>query len=275
MREPMTSRRNSILWLAAVSGAVLAGSAVGCFNPDYPEGRPCGVNAFCPPGQTCSVNNRCFNETSDKQADAGGLGQDGGLNECDPVAQNCLFGGRCAFVLDNSSTGQGHFGCTSDPGSARLEEGCTFPQFAGETDTCRAGLSCAFGLCLLFCDGFCPDYNFDGRAETCFAYSTGQQLCQPSCNVFEQNCPDGYGCYVLNERETICFGSSFFGRDAQCTFANDCAPGLTCVTFNNASQCRAFCNVAIFPDQQAPECFPGEICRAINGAPPDVGFCAL
>ncbi len=36
-----------------------------CFSPDYPEGVTCEPGGWCPPGQICAVDNRCYREVGD------------------------------------------------------------------------------------------------------------------------------------------------------------------------------------------------------------------
>ena len=49
-----------------VRGAILGllGLAA-CFSPDYPEGVTCEPGGWCPPGQSCAVDNKCYQQLGD------------------------------------------------------------------------------------------------------------------------------------------------------------------------------------------------------------------
>ncbi len=42
---------------------VMAIAFAACFSPDYPTDLPCGPDGYCPPGQSCSVDNICLAAT--------------------------------------------------------------------------------------------------------------------------------------------------------------------------------------------------------------------
>jgi hypothetical protein len=64
------------------AAALAALGLAACFSPSYPEGVACDPTGWCPPGQLCAPDNRCYRAIGDggvaipdaMPADAEGLG---------------------------------------------------------------------------------------------------------------------------------------------------------------------------------------------------------
>ncbi len=194
---------------------------------------------------------------------------------CDPIGQDCDDGQRCALVLGDI----GALVCAPPPAEPLgLDAPCA--RAADGSDTCEPGLFCtqtgrplgAERRCRTLCltradcegDELCPWLGFE--ASNCVA----------TCDLFDDDCPDGTKCglSVDNGRIDHGFGCRLAGdadEGAACG-SNDCRPGLVCgsaLSLPADIGCVAWCRVS------APDCGEGRTCRHIPraGIDEDIGVC--
>jgi hypothetical protein len=148
---------------------------------------------------------------------------------CDVLAQTGCFEGEACRLADSS-------------GGTRCSEEGTVPisGICGETAPCVAGAQCAAGRCLAYCDVTEGD-------STClqadFLLEVG--LSYPTCDLFEQGCWPGWGCY-LGVDATVCFPEGTGTNGATCDSNTDCAAGFLCL-FEGADSgsCRELCDTSM------------------------------
>lgn len=154
---------------------------------------------------------------------------------CDPVDQSgCNPGQKCSLIPGASP----RIGCVADEGSIALEQPCT-PATSTTPDLCAPGLVCR-GQTTPVCQEFCDDSPTDtcSNGQTCvFDYDldgdfyVDYELCGRSCEVLQQNCISGFGCYPSQGGE-ICAeegaGDIPVAEGGECPYANSCEAGLGC-----------------------------------------------
>jgi len=93
---------------------------------------------------------------------------------------------------------------------------------------------------------------------------------QDKCDLLEQNCPEGEGCFHTTVGiRCIVAGSSDVGEE--CYYTNDCSPGLVCVDLAAGSVCATLCSL---DSDHAKAC--SAICDETFGKLADIeglGFC--
>lgn len=230
--------------------------------------------------------------------DGGGGSDGGGPSACNPVAQTgCAAGEKCTQRVDSLDPFLAVTACVAD-GAVPLGSACVAgdPAVTG-ADDCAAGGYCVNSVCTEICSeapDSCPS------ATVCVPFSQtfdeGVGLCQPTCDVLMQNCPNGEGCYIgLTSGKSSCapaFGETM-GADpgkqgVECNFLNTCAVGFGCTLINDAANptgnvCAKFCDTL---NAGGPTCaggadpYPSLTCVQINGfygdveaVPTTVGFC--
>ena len=197
-----------------------------------------------------------------------GCGNSGiGLTPCDPFADECDTGDRCAMVFEFDAADEiSDSGFFCAPSGEVAENGLCRGISTGDldggrelvTDDCGAGLFCATldeeRRCRAFCDG---DAFGCGGAEFCRGLAMEPLLAvctqADACDAIEQNCGADRGCYAISGGEgsllTHCFdfapppnGTGEVGTT--CQFTGDCAPGADCFpdpTDSGRLLCQAFC----------------------------------
>jgi hypothetical protein len=250
-------------WLLAAAALV-----VGCYQPTFREGISCSANGKCPPEQHCDFGTLTCHvgpvpdahpiydaPTIDAPVDAFVQGT------CTLWPQTgCQAGMKCSLVDNMHAETMCAF-----PGGNSVGNKCS--NF-GIADNCVAGAICVWGGCRQLCAT-----SADCGADACVNYGYWSE-CSARCDALSPSCPaTAFGpqnCYVnAGSGESYCVPSpSNQAPGTACTHENDCAAGVGCV----AAVCRRYCDHATYPEQQAPNCATGEICKALSG---NVGACEL
>jgi hypothetical protein len=186
---------------------------------------------------------------------------------CDPIAQDCQDpSARCQMVY--GKTGSSVSACIPVTGAAGEGEACA--RVSEETtaigrDDCAAGLFCVNWsqptASDRACRALCTSDASCGAGRGC-RHMAGSVppagLCVETCDLFADpsGCPANNGCFVQtdNEWRNGAFVQAAFcavphatyveGQD--CSFPNDCAPGLACLWLATATKfvCQRLCDGA-------------------------------
>ncbi|MEM7152268.1 MAG: hypothetical protein AAF799_05465 [Myxococcota bacterium] len=216
--------------------------------------------------------------------------------DCDPYAQDCPAGQKCAWW---GSDGGGAWNSTrcvpiaDDP--AEPGEPCTV-EGSGTTglDDCRLGSMCwdvdpklLEGTCVEQCTGDESNPSCENPQTTCAISADGLALCLPSCNPLQpSDCPEEQGCYPISTSWRCAPDASgdLGAYGDPCEFINTCDPGLVCVSPSAVPGCKGFGCCTDVCDLDEPECKDMELgveCTPWtdeNSTPigyEDVGVCAL
>jgi hypothetical protein len=188
--------------------------------------------------------------------------------ECSIRRQDCPDAGACVFAPGGAAGVQ--TACTA-AGTRQVGETCG--QGIGN---CVAGSVCAGPqggptTCVKFCfgnPGDCPPgYACSGGVR--ITTSAFMFICQPECDLLEQDCPNNEACYPTNQGN-VCFTAGAGGSGAACTSADDCQRGFGCFGTGAGGACRQFCNL----DGGSPSCPDGGVnsCVMVQGL--GIGACA-
>lgn len=182
----------------------------------------------------------------------------------------CGTGNKCAFVLDNETTGHGTLQCVPD-GDRGEGASCRFDSSYGGYDDCRAGLACWDGACRSYCAG---SADCDA-SEECIAERSDDPIavCAERCDVVADNCPASEGCYAWTDQFAVCQTAGHGYTGAYCDQHLDCERGNLCVS----GICERVCDVSQYPNTEAPTCDYGAICVGLTGDYPvfaGVGTCS-
>jgi hypothetical protein len=217
---------------------------------------------------------------------------------CDPFAQDCPPGKKCAFWADDGGPAWNATRCVDvarDPG--QLDEPCTVEgSGVSGIDSCDVGLMCwdvdeeGNGTCAPLCSGSpeaptCPD------GWTCLVSSGAFAICGLLCDPLALDCPDGQACYPYNDAFSC--GPDASGPDGvhgdPCRFINSCDPGFVCIgaaahtdCSSGIGCCSMVCNYTDpTADDDCAALDPNQGCEPwfVEGMAPEgyeeVGVCAL
>ena len=207
-------------------------------------------------------------------------------NTCDPWAQDCPEGEKCAAWNSGSGTWDANK-CVPLTGTGQEGDDCTYDGAALGTDTCDVGFMCYYtdaeglGSCIPLCTGD-PDNGQCPAGYNCSISNDGSLLlCVYSCDPLLQDCSEGNGCF---------WDGAFFNCDPAgdiptnepCGFINDCLPGHVCLGSESLPSCAGSACCAGFCDLSQPNCTVADTeCIAFfeeGTAPPgleNTGVCAL
>ncbi len=217
--------------------------------------------------------------------------------ECDLLTQNCPAGFKCLPWSDDGGGGWTATRCSpiaDNPGS--VGDPCMVVEAVNSgVDDCDVGLQCWFvddrtlqGECVAMCTGNYSWLICEDPGAFCTVSGDGLiALCLPLCDPLTQDCPEGQGCYAIQEA----FGcapdaSGEMGASGEpCRFINGCDPGQICLWAGAAPGCgggsSGCCSSICDLDGRNPPCPPGEECVAWQEEPyvhpslEDVGVCVL
>lgn len=188
---------------------------------------------------------------------------------CDVADQAaCGPGNKCAFVLENPSTGAGTTQCVPDGDRGPGAE-CYESTAYGSYDECRAGLVCRQSQC----QPMCLSRADCGGGELCVPEGASDLFgyCVATCDPFAQDCPASQGCYPWDGASSVCLHEGYGAYP--CQVPEDCERGDTCARIDGQPQCARMCNAALYDGQPAPQCGSFEACYALAGRTDGIGVC--
>jgi len=209
---------------------------------------PCNPfdNTGCSSGQKCSA----LRNGSSLSLGCGSKGSKSEGDTCTPVpTADAQTGDDCGDEL----------GCFSTKTDNRnvCRRICPFPG----TDICPSGESCSLTVPGLSGLRFCVTST-----------STPPTACLP---LEQTGCATDQACYSTPSG-AMCYKTGTARPGDTCHAANDCIPGVTCVTINGSSTCHSFCSTA---SGGTPSCSGtgtnGTFCAAVGSATDEanLGFC--
>jgi hypothetical protein len=162
-------------------------------------------------------------------------------------------------------------------GNAKVGHGCT------TTASCEPGLTCFNGVCRPYCsnsgDAGCDSKLPEGGTCTAVLGDDGGPLASDDVCTFRCQLQDPNACGPTGDLNAGCIYDGVGGTDCEavglsnigddCTYLNDCKPGLVCV-----GQCLPWCRVGHSPS----DCGDGEACQAFASPVPtaygvEYGYC--
>jgi hypothetical protein len=177
--------------------------------------------------------------------------------KCVPVSVNSTWDGTACVPVVEDPQGIGD-PCQLDDPVTGVDD-CGGSQFCWEVDKTGAG-EC-IGLCIVEDRQMPFEYSCEDPAakpttcQTCFC------ICIAQCDPLLQDCPEGQGCYGVNDGwQCAPDASDGAGQDAPCEFINGCAPGHVCLAPESVPTCEggvAGCCTAIC-DTSTPDPCPGQ-----------------
>lgn len=208
---------------------------------------------------------------------------------CDPVAQDCPRGEKCAWwATDGGSLWNGTRCVEAPTDPVSLSSTCTMQGgFVSGVDDCAIGTTCFWvepgtlggtGECVAYCDLDAPDCPGRTQCQTWEWNETA--VCIPACDPLTTACPDGSNC-VRTDRDFACLpiytelGQAF----ALCEATNGCEAGLACVDAAGLPRCDSDRCCSPYCDLTAPTCPDGTACVPLFEADEtpvgheDLGFC--
>ncbi|MCB9714142.1 MAG: ribulose phosphate epimerase [Myxococcales bacterium] len=283
-----------VLLLACSSDTVAVdGSTTGSASSDDATATPATASASTSPSTSTSGTDETtedpFGGFVDDDLDAGSS-----WAECSIYAQDCPPGLRCVpYSVDGGVWNTwGCFPTSNDPvgpGEPCMAQG----NGTSGIDDCAIGSMCwnvdpetHEGTCVTFCIGgndapYCEDPD-----QHCAIAGDGViVLCLPRCHPLEDDCPEGQGCYPINEDfQCAPDASGELGASGDpCEYLNGCSPSTFCAAAEAVPECAgsigccsSFCTIG---DDSA--CLPSQTCQPWfepGNAPPgfdDIGGCAL
>ena len=224
---------------------------------------------------------------------------DGPIDSCDPFAQDCSAGEKCAAYADDGGSYWNNTKCVpvmEDP--AQPGEPCfVVGNGVSGIDSCDVGAMCwdtdaeNMGVCVALCTGT-PDWPMCPAGFVCALTSDAVlNLCFSECDPLIQDCPLDDDLCIPSFDSFLCVLDAS-GEEGQvndpCEFADACDKGLYCIDSANGMECdqesigccQLFCDLSVMnPDMQCAGV--GQACVAWyeeGTAPPgyeDVGICAV
>ncbi len=214
--------------------------------------------------------------------------------ECTTWEENCPSGQKC---MPWSSDGSGSWNALKCSPIAPIPDAVGAPctvEGSGVSgiDSCQLGSMCwnvdgetLEGTCTVFCTGSESKPGCGDPLSSCYFPGSGiPSLCLPYCDLLEQDCGPGMGCYLVDS-SFVCApdasGDDAGGYGDPCEFVNSCSAGFLCIGAENfgANSCEANQCCAPVCDATAPDCPDAGTCESLNEAgqvPPggeNVGVC--
>ncbi len=190
--------------------------------------------------------------------------------ECSFRADDCPPGQKCVPVAIDGGSHEDYAACRPvvvNP--ARPGEPCS--QLGGEAeglDTCERHSTCRDDVCVAMCRGGDEQGACLRPEEFCHVNGSGSLvLCLDACDPILQNCPDGEGCYLVDNSFQCAPAAALepTGSGDGCEFINACDAGLICLNPGVRSDCppnSGGCCVETC-DFTASDCPPAFECAAL------------
>lgn len=140
------------------------------------------------------------------------------------VVESCGLGERCDAVpvSEDPENTEYDLTCVAE-GTAEVGDTCDY------NADCIAGAACALDTCRAFCDvnGGCTGedvcHSFGNTSGVVF------DLCEPSCDLLGDDCPEMENCTPLQTSSICLAGSLGIAIGDSCTYLNACVAGAICV----------------------------------------------
>lgn len=165
------------------------------------------------------------------------------MAHCDPFAQDCPEGFKCAAYASKGDLVWDANMCVPIMGDGQAGEGCTVEGSAvSGYDSCAAGFMCAYpdaineGICVALCTSMNPCTPL----ECVVTHGGVLNLCLMRCNPLTQDCPQNEVCVATFDENFACVfdDSGPEGQDFDpCTHLNACDPGYLCGDSDHALEC--------------------------------------
>ncbi len=236
------------------------------------ETRECVGAAACRGGQQCRASGAwgaCDCGGSEAGGEGGGGtggtravggGGNGAGGEDDPVAcrpapqAGCDAGEKCSIVIDNVAQTL-VFACVAE---GSQENGETCSARADGADDCGKGLFCNGLGTVPRCQPYCDVASATSCDTVCSELDvtthpgvlspSGYGVCQPTCDLLEQDCGDGNACVFVESAFPVCGEPQGVLTGEDCSFFNECEIGSACA-LNNAegtsSMCTPLCEATV------------------------------
>ncbi|KIG18854.1 hypothetical protein DB30_07190 [Enhygromyxa salina] len=178
--------------------------------------------------------------------------------------------------------------CVPVQGDGEHGEPCLSGGIAEATDDCGPFSFCwnvkqdDTGTCADFCTGTLEDPICPQQTSCLIANNEVISLCIETCDPLLQACPDGLGCYWLNDEFSCLLTTQDTALGQPCDAIAACTPGLACLPAatlpdcDGATCCGSFCSlsqpVCPQPGTECTDFFEDEM------APPeyqDIGVCIV
>ena len=207
--------------------------------------------------------------------------KDGGVDDCDPWAQDCPEGEKCvAYSSDGGNWNANK--CVTINGDGQPGDVCTWDGITVGTDSCGAGSNCwdvmdvdgqLQGTCTAFCSGSVDNPSCAPESACLIANEGSINLCIATCDPIAQDCGSGLGCFWGGDDFQCIFTAGEIMGGEACGFLNDCAPGHLCAGADVLPACAGTACCTPYCDLATPECGdPQTQCTAFfdeGTAPPD------
>ena len=208
---------------------------------------------------------------------------------CDPWAQDCGEGLKCAPYATDEGGAWDANQCTP-VGDGTMGGPCIAMKSATSGyDTCGPGAICwdvdpdtLVGVCYAMCMGS-PNTPICPVNSACSMTNGGTvNVCLGTCDPLQLDCAEGQVCVPDGGDQFLCFADAgSVPLHESCSYINECAPGTMCAEAGKNSECDAQvanCCTA-YCDLTAPDCVGGLACQPyfpMGTAPPgleDLGLC--
>lgn len=217
----------------------------------------------------------------------------GPVVDCSTYDEDCDDGQKCMPWADDGGSSWNALKCVDVTGEGVHGDPCMVEgSGVSGNDDCALHNMCwdvdpetNMGNCISFCDGTPENASCDEPNTVCVIANEGVlNICLPSCKPLIQDCPEGQGCYPINNSYT-CAPTSVpddTGIEGDpCEFVNACQKGFACINAEqvpncnmSSSCCSPFCDLT----EQDPCPNPETQCIAVyedNQSDPNVGFCGV
>jgi hypothetical protein len=243
----------------------------------------------------------CGADTSSSSTGCSFLGCDvdsdtGTSVSCDPFAQDCPDGQKCAPVIpDGGSWSETR--CVPVTGDGQPGDDCIAESVVDGLDDCAKGAMCwevdenGNGECVEQCSGSARTPFCSNKSWCTIAADGALALCLPVCSPLLQDCDDGYTCYPYDPSFVCAPDESGDAGQANdpCEFINTCDPGLMCgdpafvgagCPEGSTACCTPFCDLknpaaCPNPDQQCVAFFDPMNIPPLPADADKIGVCGL